>query len=134
MKTSDSGLSSKNNNSLFDSEYSKQTNKNLVMVTVKYLIVPKLTNDPNDLLSEGWIETTHPQQKKGSHSRVFHNNMYKLDIRYDKGEPGATGFRGKDHYHIKNPFATSKTDEYLDKDGNPTPKGSKDSHILPQED
>ena len=51
MKTSDSGLSSKNNNSLFDSEYSKQTNKNLVMVTVKYLIVPKLTNDPNDLLS-----------------------------------------------------------------------------------
>jgi len=43
----------------------------------------------------------------------------------------AEGYRGKNHYHILNPNSTSKHDYYLDKYGNPVPKNSKQSHIIP---
>lgn len=49
-------------------------------------------------------------------------------------KPGSPGFEGKDHYHQRNPNFTGKGDYYLDIDGNPVPKGSKRSHILPQGD
>lgn len=49
-------------------------------------------------------------------------------------KPGSPGFEGKDHYHQRNPNSTGKGDYYLDIDGNPVPKGSKRSHILPQGD
>ena len=41
------------------------------------------------------------------------------------------GYGGKDHYHVLNPNSTGKHDYYLDKDGNPVPKNSKASHIIP---
>ena len=54
-----------------------------------------------------------------------------LSIRFDKGKKGAGGYGGKDHYHVLNPKSTGKHDYYLDKNGNPGPKNSKASHIIP---
>lgn len=42
------------------------------------------------------------------------------------------GDKGKDHYHIFNPNATSNKDLYLDENGNPVSKGLAKSHILPK--
>jgi len=50
---------------------------------------------------------------------------------FDKGVPGTSGFRGKDHYHIKNPNATDNSDRYVDKNGNIVGKNARASHILP---
>ncbi|RTE06441.1 hypothetical protein EJQ19_22930 [Paenibacillus whitsoniae] len=54
-------------------------------------------------------------------------------VRFDPGKEGAPGFEGKDHYHIDNPNKTGRLDYYLDKNGNPVVKGSKPSHVLPNE-
>ena len=53
-----------------------------------------------------------------------------MKIEFDKGVKGANGFKGKDHYHIKNPSSTGKSDYYLDINGNPCPKNSTKSHIV----
>ena len=80
-----------------------------------------------------WNEISHPQQAaNGSHT--YEDSNTGLRIRYDEPVTGASGFVGKDHYHILNPNAQSNKDRYLDKDGNPVPKGSKASHILPKGD
>lgn len=50
------------------------------------------------------------------------------------GKEGANGFEGMDHYHIYNPDSTGKMDYYIDKNGNPVPKGSKPSHIVPEKE
>jgi YD repeat-containing protein len=90
--------------------------------------IKKLPANPDDLAKNGWKEVSHPDAVKAG-IRKFedaHGNI----IEFHKGTPGANGFKGKDHYHAKNPNATGKQDAYLDKDGNPVADGSKASHLL----
>lgn len=91
--------------------------------------MPKLPKTPAKLKSSGWKETTSEAMKKNTSSRTFKKDG--LTIRFDKGKKGTGGYGGKDHYHILNPKSTGKHDYYLDKQGNPVPKNSKASHILP---
>ena len=84
---------------------------------------------PSKLKGSGWKDVTPSGMKKNTTSRTYKKND--LTIRYDKGLKGASGYKGKDHYHILNPNSTGKHDYYLDKFGNPVPKNSKASHIVP---
>jgi hypothetical protein len=84
---------------------------------------------PTELKNSGWEDITPFEMKKNTTSRTYKKND--LTIRYDKGIKGADGYKGKDHYHILNPKATGKHDCYLDVFGNPVPKNSKSSHIIP---
>lgn len=86
-----------------------------------------------DLLKKGWIDISHPSQKKTGHY-TYKESSTGLRVRFDEPKPGATGFAGKAHYHILNPNATGPRDMYLDKNGNPVKKNSKASHILPKGD
>lgn len=97
-------------------------------------VASSFPKNPNELLSNGWIEVTHPDAAKNSSSREFYESDTKLRVRFDSGKGGAAGFEGIDHYHIRNPDRTGKSDEYLDIHGNPVARGSKASHILPKED
>lgn len=92
-----------------------------------------LPKNPDKLLSDGWIEITNTSQRANSSSREFKEISSGLRIRFDKGQSGKPGFRGLDHYHIRNPNATENSNMYLDKNGKPTRKGHKNSHILPKE-
>lgn len=83
-----------------------------------------------ELLGKGWEEISDPRQAEaGSHT--YRESSTGLRIRYDEPTPGASGFAGKNHYHILNPDAHNTRDMYLDKYGNPVGKNSKASHILP---
>lgn len=95
-------------------------------------IARSLPPNGKDLLLKGWEDVSHPMEiASGRHT--YREPESGLTISYDKSVPGAPGFKGKDHYHIKNPQAHSNKDLYLDKDGNPCSNHSKVSHILPHE-
>lgn len=94
-------------------------------------VASTLPTSPDLLLTDGWTEVTDSRAAK-SNTRVFTENSTGLRIRFDKGVSGEHGFRGTDHYHIDNPNATGKLDQYLDVNGNPVPRGSRKSHILPE--
>ncbi len=96
-------------------------------VTEFQLNLPK---NPDELLDEGWIELTDPRNNSGNH-RIFNDPKTGIKVRFDKGDPGKKGWKGKDHYHIYNPDSISDKDYYLDKGGNPVPKNSEPSHIKP---
>jgi hypothetical protein len=64
-------------------------------------------------------------------SKMYEDPDTGLKVRFDKGVASTSGYGGKDHYHVLNPNSTGKHDYYLDKDGNPVPKNSKASHIIP---
>ena len=98
---------------------------------VAKVVISNLPRNPSELLKKGWKDTTLVKMKENSSSQTFHDPKSGLDVRFDKGEAGENGFRGKDHYHVENPNSTGKLDKYLDKDGNPCAKGSKASHIIP---
>jgi hypothetical protein len=87
--------------------------------------------NPDDLLQQGYKETTPEGMKNNTSSREFFNPETGDTVRFDQGKQGATGFESVDHYHQQNPAATGKGDFYLDSNGNPVPKGSRKSHILP---
>lgn len=89
-----------------------------------------LPENPDDLLRNGYAETTHPNAAAAGH-RTFENSTTGDKVRFDKGKPNETGFKGRDHYHRANPNRTGKEDALLDKDGNPVAKGSAESHLLP---
>ena len=89
-----------------------------------------LPANPDDLLNDGYNETSHPDAAANGR-RTFENPDTGDEVHFDQGKPGQPGFEGQDHYHRENPASTSKQDRYLDSDGNPVPKGSKKSHILP---
>ena len=91
-----------------------------------------LPKNPDDLLNQGYVETSHPDAAAAGH-RTFTNPETGDTVRFDEGTPGQPGYEGVDHYHRDNPNSTGKSDTYLDKDGNPVPKGSKPSHLLPDE-
>ena len=96
-------------------------------------VIESLPKNPKKLLKRGWTDISHPKQKEHE-SITLKENDTGLTIRFDKGTPDASGYRGKDHYHIYNPSASGNKDLYLDKEGNPVPKNSKKSHIIPKED
>lgn len=93
---------------------------------------PKLPASPDELLNKGYIETSDPRAAAAGR-RTFENPRTGDRLDFDKAEPGAEGFRGRDHYHQSNRSATSKVDQYLDKNGNPVPRGSRAAHLLPGE-
>ncbi len=90
-----------------------------------------LPANPDDLLAQGWKETSHPGAAATGH-RTFENPQTAEIIRFDAGRPGQPGFEGRDHYHRLNPKRTGRQDEYLDENGNPVARGSDASHILPR--
>jgi RHS repeat-associated protein len=88
---------------------------------------------PKDLeKNPDWKETTHSGETK-SGRRVFENTKNGDVIEYDKGRQGEHGHKANDHYHRRNPNSKGNGDEYLDKNGNPCPKGSDQSHLYPPE-
>lgn len=95
-------------------------------------VASSLPKNGSDLLSQGWEDISDPRATANGH-HTYRELSTGLRVRYDEGEPGASGFAGKDHYHILNPDAHNNRDMYLDSDGNPVPKNSKESHILPED-
>lgn len=94
-------------------------------------IVSSLPQTGAGLSARGWVDISHPSQATiGSYT--YKEPSTGLRIRYDTPTQGASGFKGKDHFHILNPNATSTRDMYLDAQGNPVAKNSKASHILPK--
>ena len=86
-------------------------------------------SSPGDL-GEEWEDVTHPKNK-GIH-RDFKNKKTGEKIRWDPGESGEPGWKGKNHWHRYNPKWTKKMGKrgkYLDKKGKPVDQGSKASHI-----
>src|SRR5262249_30447277 len=92
---------------------------------------PPLPRDPNQLVNEGWQETTHPAQAANSNRREFTNPATGDRVAFDQARTGAPGWEGQDHYHVYNPNSTGRSDMYLDSSGNPCARGSNASHILP---
>ncbi|CAG7648207.1 hypothetical protein PAESOLCIP111_05552 [Paenibacillus solanacearum] len=90
-----------------------------------------LPKNPNELLKNGWKDVTPDGMLKNTTSREYHDEVTGFKVRFDPGKEGANGFEGMDHYHFYNPNSTGKMDYYIDKSGNPVPKGSKPSHIVP---
>ena len=93
-------------------------------------IASSLPSNPQQLLSTGWKDISHPQQAAAG-SYTYQEISSGLKIRFDKETYGADGFKGQNHYHILNPGATGNADLYLNKYGEPVRKSSKQSHILP---
>jgi hypothetical protein len=83
---------------------------------------------PNELNND-WIEVTPETMKQNSNRREYQNKKTGLKIAFDKGIPGKPKFKGKDHWHIYNPFSLSVRDYYLDKNGNKIHKNDDNSHI-----
>lgn len=95
-------------------------------------VIQSLPKNPDDLLSMGFVEITPAPMAANSHSRLFYDSNNNLKVRFDEGDVSTTGFSSVDHYHVYNPNSTSKLDYYLDENGLPCPKGSKQSHIIPK--
>ena len=94
-------------------------------------VASTLPSNPDKLTNNGWEDISHPNAKKNGHIELQEKSTG-LRIRFDKKVKGAPGYKGKDHYHIYNPNATSNRNLYLDKSGNPTGRNSTASHILPE--
>lgn len=93
-------------------------------------VASSLPSTGSGLIAQGWNDISDPRQAAaGSHT--YEEPSTGLRVRYDEPTPGADGFAGKSHYHILNPDPHGNYDLYLDKNGNPVPKNSKASHILP---
>lgn len=90
----------------------------------------KTPDDPDELSEEGWEETTHPKEAEAGRRR-FRNPETGDELVFDKGREGASGWRGRDHWHRPNPNSTNRHDRYLDRSGNPVRDGSGPSHIPP---
>lgn len=93
-------------------------------------VIGSLPDDPAILLRNGWSNISHPNQEAAGHMKLREDKTG-LIIIFDKKKPGESGFKAQNHYHIFNPNATGYDNYYLDKDGNPVPKRSDESHILP---
>lgn len=89
---------------------------------------------PTQFFLRDWIEFVVKEAIGHTTAREFYHALTKLRVRFDPKKEGAPGFEGKDHWHIRNPNTTGKHDRYLDKDGNPVPKGAAESHIIPKKD
>jgi hypothetical protein len=94
------------------------------------LTKPSLPANPDDLLKEGWEETTHSKAAATGH-RTFVNLKTGQTVEFDKAKPGEPGWSSQDHYHLRNPNSTSRYDRYLDNNGRAVRAGSEPSHFLP---
>lgn len=83
--------------------------------------------------SKKFKDVTDPRKRENTNYRNYKDEDSGLEVEFHPGERGKNGWQGKDHYHVKNPNSKSKSDYYLDKNGNPCAKGSKDSHLSPGE-
>ena len=91
-------------------------------------IDPTLPSDPeNDV---GWEDISHPLAKENGHF-TFRDRETGKKIEFDKGKPGESGHKSRDHFHHRNPNRTGDSDHYLDGDGRPVAKGSEESHLYP---
>ena len=95
-------------------------------------LIQNLPSKPNKKFLEDWTDITHPEARKNSDNIKYEHKKTGLRVRFDPATQGAPGFNGKDHWHVYNPNKTSKKDEYLDENANPTKKGSDPSHIIPK--
>ena len=93
-------------------------------------MIQTLAVTPPSELGDNWIEITHPAQKANTNRITYQDSITGLKIEFDPKVSGAKGFKGKDHYHINNPKVTCDKDMYLDINGNPCAKNSKESHII----
>ncbi len=100
-----------------------------VVDALKIVDVENLPQNSSDLIKLGWKEVTPEGMKNNTTSKMYEKDGVKIVC--DEAVPNAEGFRGKKHYHILNPNSTSRYDYYLDRNGNPVPKNSKQSHIIP---
>ena len=91
---------------------------------------PPLPVNPGDLLARGWKETTHPSAGAIGR-RTFVDPKTRRIVEFDKGKPEEPGWRGQDHYHLRNPNSTGRFDRYLDKNGRAVRAGSGPSHLSP---
>ena len=87
--------------------------------------------NPDDLLEDGYDETSYPEAEKQG-IRRFKNPKTGDEAEFHKGKPGKPGWEGKDHWHRFNPNKTGKGDAMLDKNGQAVGKGSKPSHLEPR--
>ena len=95
-------------------------------------LIKKLPPYPTLKWLEEWHEFVIEEAIGHTAAREFYHILTKLRVRFDPKTEGASGFEGKDHWHIRNPNTTGKQDRYLDKDGNPVKKGANESHIIPK--
>lgn len=76
-------------------------------------------------------DITNPKKREYTQYREYkdlrNGNIYE----FHPGRTGENGWRGKDHYHWRNPNRTNNKDYYFDQHGQPTPKGSNNSHLKP---
>jgi len=89
---------------------------------------PDLPKDPDEILKQGYKETTHPDADKVGR-REFENPDSGDHVAWDTGRPGEKGWKGKNHWHRFNPNSRSRHDEFLDRDGNPVGKYDDKHHI-----
>jgi hypothetical protein len=90
-----------------------------------------LPANPDDLLSQGYKEISHPDAAaKGR--RTFTNPETGDTVIFDKGRPGKSGYRGRDHYHRINPNSNGDRDLFLDRNENPVGRSSNASHLIPR--
>lgn len=77
-------------------------------------------------LNKNWKETTHPLKIENTKDKEFTNIITNEVIEY---HPYNSQGKYQPHWHRKNPLSTSRHDYYLDENGNPVRKNSKESHI-----
>jgi hypothetical protein len=92
---------------------------------------PTYPKNPDDLLDNGYQETSHPEAKANG-IRRFKNPTNGDEVEFHKGKSGENGWEGKDHWHRFNPNKTGKGNAMLDKNGQPVRKGSEPSHLKPR--
>ena len=97
-------------------------------------LIKSLPPEPNQEFLKDWNEFISEHAPVNLPHREFYHKRTQLRVRFDYAKEGASGFEGKDHWHVYNPYTKNKRDTYLDKDGNPVGEGSNPSHIIPEKE
>ena len=95
-------------------------------------LIKSLPPAPTQAFLQDWKEFVIEKAIESTNSKEFYHILTKLRVRFDPKTEGASGFKGKDHWHIRNPDTNNKRDRYLDENGKPVMKDSKESHIIPK--
>ena len=95
-------------------------------------LIKKLPPLPTPEWLKDWQEFVIEEAIGHTAAREFYHILTKLRVRFDPAKEGASGFEGKNHWHIRNPETSGKKDRYLDSNGNPVKKGADESHIIPK--
>lgn len=85
----------------------------------------------NPTKSKYFKDITNDKMKRFSKYRSYTDLRNNNEYEFHPGEKGENGWRGRDHYHWKNPKSKNDKDKYLDKNGIPVGKNSKESHLIP---